>query len=67
MFELEDTFFLVFADGTFEEGLDGTTYWSEPGARVAAEKLAKDTGRPVSLCVDDGDNEFEIQVFEPEQ
>ena len=57
-------YFLEFAD-VFEPIAEGTTYWSLPHARAAAEKLANYTGRPVSLCVDDGDNQFEIQLFEP--
>ena len=59
-------YFLEFAD-VFEPIAEGTTYWSLPHARDAAQLLAISTGRPISLCVDDGDNQFEIQVFEPEQ
>lgn len=59
-------YFLEFAD-VFDLHEDGVTYWSLPHAREAAQKLANETSRPVSLCVDDGDNEFEIQLFEPQQ
>ena len=59
-------YFLEFAD-VFEPIAEGTAYWSLPHARAAAEKLANGTNRPVSLCVDDGNNTFEIQVFEPQQ
>ena len=59
-------YFLEFAD-VFEPIAEGTAYWSLPHAREAAQFLANSTGRPVSLCVDDGNNTFEIQVFEPQQ
>ena len=59
-------YYLEFAD-VFEPVAEGTTYWSLPHARDAAQLLANFTGRPISLCVDDGENAFEIQVLKPEQ
>ena len=59
-------YFHEFAD-VFEPVAEDTTYWSLPLARDAAQLLANSTGRPISLCVDDGNNVFEIQMFESQQ